>query len=144
MFAEVVNLTANEVIEKIQELTKEGFLRKVGGGYGLTEKGKNVLKIFSYLPSEMTFNFYVNVDKPLGFSANTLADFYRYVKQVTSDSLEFHLFRGDLENWLREAVNDSELSEVIGRLRTEELKGEALRKAILKSIDDKYGAGELL
>jgi len=46
MFAEAVNLTANEVIEKIQELTKEGFLRKVGGGYGLTEKGKNVLKIF--------------------------------------------------------------------------------------------------
>ncbi len=144
MFAEAVNLTANQVIEKIQELTKEGFLRKVGGGYGLTEKGKNVLKIFSSLPRERTFNFYVNVDKPLGFSASTLAEFYRYVKQVTSDSIEFHLFRGDLENWLREAVNDSELSEVIGGLRTEELKGETLRKEILKAIDDKYGAGELL
>jgi len=144
MFAEAVNLTANEAIEQIQELAKEGFLRKVGGGYGLTEKGKNVLKIFSSLPSEMTFNFYVNVDKPLGFSASTLAEFYRYVKQVTSDSIEFHLFRGDLEKWLKEAVNDSELSEVIGGLRTEELKGEGLRKAILKAIDDKYGAGELL
>jgi len=92
----------------------------------------------------MTFNFYVNIDKPLGFSASTLAEFYRYIKQVTSDSIEFHLFRGDLEKWLKEAVNDSELSETIGGLRTEELKSETLRKAILKAIDDKYGAGELL
>lgn len=144
MFAQVVNLEPNQAIEQVQELAVEGFLRKVGGGYGLTEKGKNALKIATPISNEMSFNFYVNVDKPLGFSANSLLEFYRQVKQVTADSIEFHLYRGDFEGWLSEVLKGPELAEVVKNLKTKELKGEPLRKALLKAIDAKYGVGDLL
>ena len=67
MFAQAVNLTPNQTIAQVQELAREGFLRKVGGGFGLTEKGKNALKAYAPVLPEMAFNFYVGMDKPLGF-----------------------------------------------------------------------------
>ena len=144
MFAQVVNLTPNQAIAEVQELAKEGFLRKVGGGFGLTEKGKNALKAYVPVSGDMGFNFYVDVDKPLGFSAQSLEEFYRFTKQVVTDSLEFHLYRGDFENWLREVLKDGELAEAVGNLKADGLKGEDLRKALLKAIDARYGIGELL
>jgi hypothetical protein len=128
----------------VQELAKEGFLRKVGGGFGLNEKGKNALKAYVSVSAELGFNFYVDVDKPLGFSALSLDEFYRTIKQVCSDSLEFHLNRGDFEKWLKEVCKDEDLAKTFRTLEVEELKGEDLRKALLQAIDTKYGVGELL
>ena len=144
MFAEAVGLTPNQAIAEVQELAKEGFLRKVGGGFGLTEKGRISLKAFTTFADEMSFHFYVDVDKPLGFSAQSLTEFYRFIKQVTADSLEFHLYRGDFENWLREVCKDPELAVAVGNLKADELKGEALRNALLKAIDARYGINDLL
>jgi predicted transcriptional regulator len=48
MFAQAVNLNQNQAISEVQELAKEGFLRKVGGGFGLTEKGKNAIKAYVF------------------------------------------------------------------------------------------------
>ena len=42
-FALSVGLTANVVMDMFRQLETEGFLRKVGAGYSLTEKGKNAL-----------------------------------------------------------------------------------------------------
>jgi hypothetical protein len=144
MFAQAVNLNPNQAIAEIQDLAKEGFLRKVGGGFGLTEKGKNAMKIFMQAPNELGFNFYVDIGKPLGFTALSLEQFYMFIKQVTTDSLEFHLYRGDFENWLKEVVKNEELAQTFGALKTTELKGEDLRIALLKALDAKYGVGELL
>jgi predicted transcriptional regulator len=143
MFAQAVNLNPDQAIAQIQELAKEGFLRKVGGGYGLTDKGKNALKASVRVSDDTGFHFYVNVDKPLGFSAQSLEEFYRLINQVCSDSLEFHLYRGDFENWLREVLKDLELAETVGNLKADGVKGEDIRKALLKAIDTEYGVGEL-
>ena len=75
IFAQAVNLSPNQAIAEVQELAAKGFLRKVGGGFGLTEKGKNALKVDVPVSAEMGFNFYVGVDKPLGFSARSLGSF---------------------------------------------------------------------
>jgi len=144
MFAKAVDLHPSQTITEIQELAREGFLHKLEGGFGLTEKGKNFLKILEPVKSEMCFNFYVNIDKPLGFSAQSLEEFYRQIKQVATDSLEFHLYRGDFESWLYNVLKDSELADNVKILKKEEFKGEDLRKAFLKTIDTKYGIGELL
>jgi predicted transcriptional regulator len=144
MFAQAVNLNQNQAISEVQELAKEGFLRKVGGGFGLTEKGKNAIKAYVSVSADLGFNFYVDVDKPLGFSALSLDEFYRTIKQVCSDSLEFHLYRGDFEKWLQEVCKDEDLAKSFGTSKVEELKGEDLRKALLQTIDAKYGVGELL
>ncbi len=144
MFAQAVNLNQNQAISEVQELAREGFLRKVGGGFGLTEKGKNAIKAYVFVSADLGFNFYVDVDKPLGFSALSLDEFYRTIKQVCSDSLEFHLYRGDFEKWLQVVCKDEDLAKAFGNTKTEELKGEDLRKALLQALDAKYGVGELL
>jgi Mn-dependent DtxR family transcriptional regulator len=144
MFAQAVNLSPNQTMAEVQELAKEGFLRKVGGGFGLTEKGRTALKMFTSVSNETSFHFYVEIDKPMGFAAHSMEEFYRFVKQVVVDSLEFHLYRGDFENWFRDVCKDLELAEAFGALKTEGLKGEELRKALLNAIDAKYGVGDLL
>ncbi|MCW3996202.1 MAG: DUF5752 family protein [Candidatus Bathyarchaeota archaeon] len=144
MFAQAVNLEPTQAMAEVQELAKEGFLRRVGNGYGLTEKGRNALTVFTAFPSDKAFHFYIEVDKPLGFSAQSLEDFYRLVRQVCSDSLEFHLYRRDFENWIMLVIKDPELADAFASLKTAELKGEALRKALLKAIDAKYNVAELL
>ena len=144
MFAQAVNLSPNQTMAEVQELAKVGFLRKVGGGFGLTEKGRTALKIFATVPSDMSFVFYAEVDRPIGFTAHSMEEFYRLIKQVIVDSLEFHLYRCDFENWLKDACKDSELAEAFGVLKKEEMKGEDLRKALLKAIDAKYGVGDLI
>ena len=144
MFAHMVNLNTNQAMAQVQELAKAGFLRKIGSGYGVTEKGKAALKVFTPVSSEMGFHFYFSIGQPTGFTAQTLEEFYRFIKQVSADSLEFHLYRGDFENWLRDVLKDSDLAEAIGNLKTDELKGEDLRKELLKVIDAKCGIEELL
>jgi hypothetical protein len=144
MFAAAVELEPNQAMSEVQELAKEGFLRKVGGGFGITEKGKNAIKIFNTVASEHAFNFYVDLDKPIGFNAQSLQEFYRCIKQVTTDSLEFHLYRGDFENWLRDVCGDKDLTQAFEASKTTGLKGEELRKELLKAIDSQYGVGELL
>jgi predicted transcriptional regulator len=144
MFAQKVDLTPNQTLQQVQDLAKEGFLRKIGGGYGITEKGKSALKAFATVPSGMGFHFYVGIDQPTDFTAQTLAEFYGYIKQVSLDSLEFHLFRGDFENWLKEAVNDLEFAGEIGNIKAADLKGENLRKQMLKVLDEKFGIQELM
>jgi predicted transcriptional regulator len=144
MFSHAVNLTPNETIATIQQLATDGFLHKVGTGYGITEKGKNALKATLQVPQDKTFSFYVEMDKPLGFSAHSLEEFYRLAKQVCSDALEFHLYRGDFENWLRDVVEDRDLALDVSGLRVEGLRGEELRKGLLRVIDCRYGVSELI
>lgn len=143
-FAQAVNLEPNQAVADIQELAKEGFLQRSGKGFCLTEKGKNIFKITEMVAAEKAFQFYLDVNKPLGFSAQSLEEFYRLMKQVCLDAVEFHLYRGDFENWIREVLTDSELAAEFGNLKTAELHGEELRKALLKAVDAKYGVGELL
>lgn len=144
VFAQSVGLTPNDVMAMFGQLETEGFLRKVGTGYSLTEKGRNALKITAQVPEGKEFNFYVGEGKPLGFSAHSLEEFYKLIKIVTSDSLEFHLYRRDFENWIRTVIGDRQLPLDISGVRGADLKGEDLRKGLLRAIDLRYGVGMLL
>jgi len=143
MFAQKVNLTPTQTIQQIQELAKKGFLRKVGGGYGIDEKGKTLLKAFTPVPEEMGFHFFYSINQPTDFSAQTLEEFYRFIKQVRVDSIEFHLYRSDFENWLKQTCKEPELAKEIGSIKAARLKGEYLRKELLKVLDAKYDIQKL-
>lgn len=143
-FAQAVNLNPNQAIEQIHELTKEGFLQKSQKGYSLSDKGINALKINQAVPSDKSFNFYIDIDRPLGISAQSIEEFYRQIKQVCSDALDFHLFRGDFENWIRDVILDDELAAEVGNLKNSEMHVGELRKNLLNAIDAKYGVAELL
>jgi hypothetical protein len=143
-FSQEVSLTPAEVMAEFQQLSNDGFLHKVGTGFGLTEKGRNAVKVGSRVPDDKAFNFYVGYGKPLGFSAHSIEDVYRFIKQITSDALDFHVSRGDFENWLRDVVGDRELALDISGLRVAGLLGEDLRKRLVSIMDCRYGINELL
>jgi hypothetical protein len=137
--SEAVGLTPNETINQVQALADQGFMAKVGHGYGVTEKAKNHLKAYNQVPAENAFVFYNNLDQQTGFNARSIIEFYGAVGQANAESLEFHLYRGDFENWLRDCIKDDDLALEFEKVGLAEFRGEALRVEILKIIDAKYG-----
>jgi hypothetical protein len=137
-FAKKTGLTTSQIAQHMQALAIGGFLKKVGGGYTLTEKGKNALKATTPVPWNMRFNFYIGIGQPTGVSAGSVKEFHDSVSTVNSVSLEFHLHRGDFENWFQSAVGDTAFAQELAKIRKMELKDEALRKALLKAIESIY------
>jgi hypothetical protein len=144
MFANKINLTPAQTIQQIQELTKEGYLQKIGNGFGITDKGKRARKVFTTFPDEMGFRFYYGVDQPAGLTANSLGDFYKIIKQISVNSLEFHLFRGDFDAWLKNVCKETELAEEFESVKTSGVKGEELKTELLNVLDTEYRFKELM
>ena len=144
-FARMVGLNPNQTIEHMQELVKAGLVRKAGSGYGITEKGRATLKAFTPVPRDMEFQFYTEIGQPTGFAAKSLKDFYEIVKQVAVDSLEFHLYRGDFENWMKNCTSRGVVfADEFKNMKKIQLKGENLRKEIIKATEARYGFQKLL
>ena len=143
-FSKKVGFTPAETVEQIQQLAKEGFLQKVGGGFGITNKGKAALKALLPVPEGMSFQFYYRLNQPAQLSATTLKELYSVVRQISVDSIEFHLYRRDFENWIKEAFKDPELAHEIEQVRENELKGDEMRTALLKKFDAAYNIRELI
>jgi predicted transcriptional regulator len=142
-FARMVGLTPTQTIEQIQELLNAGLVRKSGGGYGITERGKAAIKAFTQVSEEAKFHFYNGIGQPTDFKAGSIQTFYETVKQVPVESLEFHVYRDDFENWLRSEIQDAMLADKLAKLKNAGLKGEELRDGILKALETKYSLEEL-
>ena len=138
-FARMVGLNPNQTVERMQELVRAGFIRKLSGGYGITQKGRAILKAIMPVSKDMAFHFYTGIGQPTGFSAESLKDFYEIVKRVAVESLDFHLYRGDFENWIKAAFKDAALADELANLKSATLKGEELRQGILKAMAARYG-----
>lgn len=138
-FAQMLGLTPNLTIERVQELVKTGLVSKTGGGYGITDKGKAILKAITPVPKDAAFHFYTAIGQPTGFSAESLKDFYDIVKRIAVDSLEFHIHREDFENWIKAAFKDNALANELARLKNANVKGEELRKGIMTAMAEEYG-----
>jgi predicted transcriptional regulator len=130
MLAAEVNLNPNQTMAVVQELAEMGFLGKVGKGYGVTEKGKSFLKAYGPVESGMEFQFTLK--------AQNIAEFYHIIKQVNAELIEFHVYRGDFENWLKDAAKNQALATDFGAVKAEGLKGEALRAELLKLLNLKF------
>jgi Mn-dependent DtxR family transcriptional regulator len=142
-FAQLVDLSADEVLQCIQDLAKTGYLKKSGGGYGITAKGKAVLKAQLPVAEGLEFRFYLDFGQPADAVAKSLKEFYEAVKAVDVASLEFHVYRGDFANWVRDVLKDEVLAEDFEDARQQELKGEGLRKRIVWLIDKNYDSAAL-
>jgi len=141
-FAQKIGLTINQILEQIQELLKVDFVKKVGSGYGISEKGKAALKSVAPVPANMDFLFYLEVGQPTSISARTIKEFLQAIKQLPVASLEFHLYRGDFEKWIHGAVNDKAFALEFAEMKKSELDGEVLRKEIARATETRYGVEE--
>ena len=137
-FAKKMGLTVNQTMDRVKALAEDGLVKKVGSGYAITEKGKIALKAVAPLSPNMKYEFYAAIGQPAGFAAESVKQFYVSALNVPVASLEFHLYRGDFENWFRSAVADPEFAEELANIKKANLKGEELRKAIKKAAELRY------
>ncbi len=140
-FSKKTGLAPKVILQDMQALAKVGILKKVGSGYALTDKAKIALKGVTPVPWNMRFNFYISIDHPTGVSAGSVKEFRELAAKVNETSLEFHVARGDFENWFASSVGDPAFIEKLAEFKKKGLVGEDLRGALLKSLDARYGFG---
>lgn len=143
-FTEMVDLTLGQMLGYLQGLVKAGFVRKVDGRYSITGDGKIAIKSLSPVPEGMEFHFYDGIGQYTGFSAKSLKEFCEILKKVNVGVLEFHIFRGDFENWITSVFGDTEFTNEIMRIRKSGQSGENLRKEIQGVTEARYKKFEKL
>jgi len=99
-----------------------------------------IARILGTLTQEKAFFFYEDVGKPTGDSAASLTDFCTKINTVPSAALSFHLKRGDFENWIKNALGDTELANHVAKIRktkTAWKKEATLRRKLYRVLRDR-------
>ena len=94
-------------------------------------------KVLSNVPKEQGFYFYSSIGNPTGAVACSFDEFCRTVRSSPAESLEFHLTRGDFENWIR-FLGDLELANQIEKLRAGNLPIEQMMHTFVSAIEERY------
>jgi hypothetical protein len=133
------------VMMHIIGLTRLGYAYSPEKGlYAITEKGKKALglneinmetanAILSQVANDKEFYFYEDIGKPLGLCAQGLQDFGDKILRVNAASVEFHMNRGDFENWFA-GLGDAELAKKAALLKEKKLSGEELGRKLQELV----------
>ena len=79
------------------------------------------------------FYFYEAVGKPTGELAKNLSDFLDKIKVVKSESLAFHLQRGDFQNWVEKTLGDSRLGRQLAMISSSD--DDSARIKVCKTVE---------
>lgn len=144
-------LMRTQILGLLRGLIKAGYAQEVGkpAKYLITEKGKELtrklavskdaaVRILSHVAPHKAFHFYVAIGHYTGQAAKSLAEFCDLLETIDIRSIEFHISRGDFENWLKEVLSDVFLSAKIAEIKKLGLKGEELRKKIYETVKARY------
>jgi hypothetical protein len=77
-----------------------------------------IARVLGIVVYDKAFFFYEDLGKPTGQFAISISDFCNKISTVPAKSLAFHLKRGDFEKWIKEIIGDAELSDRLGKLKT--------------------------
>jgi alpha-amylase len=94
---------------------------------------------FAAVAADEPFLFYTGVGEKhfTGKKAWTLKGFISAVQKANVKSLEFHVQRGDFEEWAAEALQDKALAAQLKKEKLSGLKGESLRHTIVKAAKER-------
>jgi hypothetical protein len=95
------------------------------------------------LPEQKRFYFRTPHGQFLGAAAS-LWEFRERLVDLPLDSLRFHVERKDFARWIAGSLNDEELARRVNKIAGSGLKGEALRRALLEVIVERYDELETL
>ncbi len=86
------------------------------------------------------FLFYTGVgeDNFTGTMTWSLKGFGEALQKVNVKSIEFHNARRDFEEWAEKALKDKTLEEQLKKVRLSKKKGETLRKALIKAVNERF------
>ena len=94
-----------------------------------------VVRALRTVKDQEAFYFYEAVGKPTGELAVNLSDFLDKVKAVKSESLMFHLQRGDFQNWVENTLGDSKLGKQLSKIpRSDDNNA---RTNVCKAVEDR-------
>jgi hypothetical protein len=137
------------VMMHIIGLTRMGYTSSPEKGlYTITEKGKKALgipeinsqnakAILAYRPHDKSFHFYASMGKPLNTHAHSLQDFCGKISKVSTESIEFHMNRGDFETWFA-GLGDVELQKKTALLKEKKVVGDDLRRKLQEMVEKRY------
>jgi hypothetical protein len=95
---------------------------------------KNVASnILRSVPPQNAFYFYRAIGAPTGAAARNLPDFLGIINTIDLASLQFHLGRGDFENWVK-MLGDNTLAKQLADLKEKKLRGEDLRLQVVDIV----------
>ena len=83
---------------------------------------------------QKAFYFYDSLDSYTGQQANSLEEFAQKIVEVNSRSLEFHLYRGDFEKWIRHSLKEETLAERMEILRKKKTSEDNLRSQLFEAV----------
>lgn len=146
--AERVGVNFSSCMMHILGLKKLGYVSSpMKGHYRITDLGREVVdalvnsdkaaSILSHFDPDKTFYFYSGIDHYSGLRADSLLDFSEKIKNISVESLEFHLFRKDFENWVK-SIGDIALANKLATIREKGLSGEKLRKLVYGAVKTRY------
>jgi len=95
-------------------------------------------KVLSPILPQSAFYFYTDVGAPTGKAAASLEEFCNQLKTIDVASIEFHMGRGDFENWVKNVVGDMELAARLERIKMLSLSGEELRTKVYDEAKARY------
>jgi len=98
----------------------------------------SISRILRKVPRENAFYFFTSIGNYTGESVASLEEFVKKIKEVDAKSLEFHLYRGDLEKWVEETLEDKELAEKIRSLKSLSPSGNSLRNQLYLIVSKRY------
>lgn len=81
------------------------------------------------------FRFFVREGEPLSYVARSGLDLIEIVKRVPAQSLEFHVDKGHLAEWLRSVIGDAAAAEIVEGMRG--LRGEELRDRLYRELRER-------
>ena len=100
---------------------------------------ENRVKLAAVTANE-PFLFYTGVGEEhyTGVMAWSLKGLIKALRKVSVKSLEFHNKRRDLEKWAEKSLKDKKLAKQLKEIRLSRLKGEKLRKAIVRVVRKRF------
>jgi len=123
-------------LERLHELA-EGYsalIQSIVAEGGQTPREiptRGAVPAMAAVSEDRAFHFWVS-GRYLGVKARTLREFSDTLHYVEADSLAYHLERGDFSNWLELELSLTALAGQVGQLRSNQLRGESLRSALLQ------------
>ena len=121
---------------KKSSVRKRNRMKSDAPGERPTRSREFAAKVLSNLPRENGFYFYNSIGNPTGAVACSFGEFCEDVKASPPEIIEFHLSRGDFENWIK-YIGDEELASQIGLLRSQNLSRDELFHAFVSAIQDR-------
>ena len=102
-----------------------------------------IRKILCAVPHDRGFNFFTDLDRNTGETANNLETFGQKLEIINGDSVMFHFQRNDFQNWIKTTVGDDVLAERINHI-SRQLPVESLRNEIVKTVQTRISQLMLL